>query len=65
MPPAQARAFVRAIEIENAGAKDTLATKHDLVLLREELSKVEARLEGQIHASASGVARQMYMAVLG
>ena len=30
--PAQARAIVRAIEIEIAGAKDTLATKHDLVL---------------------------------
>ena len=32
--PAQARAFVRAIEIEIAGAKDTLATKHDLLVLR-------------------------------
>jgi hypothetical protein len=29
--PAQARAIVRAIEIEIAGAKDTLATKRDLV----------------------------------
>ena len=35
--PAQARAIVRAIEIEIAGAKDTLATKQDLLLLREEL----------------------------
>jgi hypothetical protein len=35
--PAQARAIVRAIEIEIAGAKDTLATKHDLVLLRQDL----------------------------
>jgi hypothetical protein len=35
--PAQARAFVRAIEIEIAGAKDTLATKHDLWVLRTEL----------------------------
>jgi hypothetical protein len=32
VPPAQARAIVRAIEIEIAGAKDTLATKHDIVL---------------------------------
>ena len=30
--PAQARAIVRAIEIEIAGAKDALATKHDLLL---------------------------------
>jgi hypothetical protein len=35
--PAQARAIVRAIEIEIAGAKDTLATKQDLLLLRQEL----------------------------
>jgi hypothetical protein len=35
--PAQARAFVRAIEIEIAGAKDTLATKQDLLLLRQDL----------------------------
>jgi 2-phosphoglycerate kinase len=31
--PAQARAIVRAIEIELAGAKDTLATKQDLAAL--------------------------------
>lgn len=37
VPPVQARAIVRAIEIEIVGAKDTLATKHDLLLLREEL----------------------------
>ena len=35
--PAQARAIIRAIEIEIAGAKDTLATKHDLVLLRQDV----------------------------
>jgi hypothetical protein len=33
VPPAQARAIVQAIEIEIAGAKDTLATKHDLLWL--------------------------------
>ena len=32
--PAQARAIVRAIEIEIAGAKDTLATKQDISELR-------------------------------
>jgi cell division protein FtsB len=103
--PAQARAFVRAIEIEIAGAKDTLATKQDLLLLRQDLRaeiqvlraevqvlraeiqdlraemraeiselrrefrgdlvKLEARLEGKIHESASSITRQMYMAVLG
>ena len=33
--PAQARAIVRAIELEIAGAKDTLATKHDLLALQQ------------------------------
>ena len=78
--PPQARAIVRAIEIELAGAKDTLATKHDLVLLRQDfrneiselrvelkmdLAKLEAKLEGKIHDSASSITRQMYTAVLG
>jgi hypothetical protein len=80
--PSQARAIVRAIEIEIeiAGAKDTLATKQDLLMLRQELraemselrielkgdlAKVEAKLEGKIHESASGTVRQMYTAVLG
>ena len=31
--PAQARAIVRAIEIEIAGAKDTLATKRDHIAM--------------------------------
>ena len=78
--PTHARAIVRAIEIEIAGAKDTLATKNDLVLLRQDLrneiselrvelrsglAKLEATLEGKIHESTSGIARQMYIAVLG
>ena len=36
VPPAQARAIVQAIEIEIAGAKDTLATKQDILILRQE-----------------------------
>lgn len=32
VPPVQARAIVRAIEIELAGAADTLATKHMALL---------------------------------
>ena len=41
--PAQARAIVRAIEIEIAGAKDTLATKRDVDVLRTEMSKLGAQ----------------------
>jgi hypothetical protein len=85
--PAQARAIVRAIEIEIAGAKDTLATKqdlaalrqdfatlrqevrHDIELLRKEMYELIATLRGElkaeIHATVSGVTRQMYLAVLG
>lgn len=67
--PEQARAIVRAIEIEIAGTKDTLATKQDLQVLRQELRQDMAELRGElkaeIHATVSGVTRQMYLAVLG
>jgi len=70
LPPLQARAIVQAIEI--AGARDTLATKHDVVHVRQEMSDIrhglEIKLEGvrtEIHASASSISRQMYAALLG
>ncbi len=63
--PAQARAIVRAIEIELSGAKDTLATKHDVLLLRQEMAEMRGELRAEIHASASGITRQMYGALLG
>jgi hypothetical protein len=44
--PAQARAIVRAIEIEIAGAKDTLATKHDVHDLRQELAMLRVEIAG-------------------
>ena len=98
VPAPQARAIVRAIEIEMDGAQDTLATKQDILLLRQDLNQevtglrqelhqevaglrremVEMRhglelkietlrgeLRTEIHASASGTTRQMYMALLG
>jgi hypothetical protein len=46
--PAQARAIVRAIEIEIAGAKDTLATKHDLLLLRQDVDMFRTELRGEM-----------------
>ena len=74
--PAQARAIVRAIEIEIAGAKDTLATKHDLLELRAELRgemkelgatlRTEmAKQGGEVRGEIAGVTRQMYLALLG
>jgi hypothetical protein len=116
VPSAQARAIVRAIELEIAGAKDTLATKHDFLALkqdlaalwhaiellraelrgemtalatnlrgemtalaatmrsemaalastlREEITKQRGELKAEIHATVSGVIRQLYLAVLG
>ena len=50
VPPAQARAIVRAIEIEIAGAKDMLATKHDIVLLRAEMVELIANLRSELKA---------------
>ena len=46
--PAQARAIVRAIEIEIAGASDTLATKADIALLRQELRQEVSELRQEI-----------------
>ena len=69
VPPAQARAFVQVIEIEIAGARDTLATKHDLLVLRNELSEKltekTAELRTEMHALAGSNVRQMYAAMLG
>jgi hypothetical protein len=65
VPPTQARAIVRAIEIGLSSAKETLATKQDLLLLREELRSDMAGSRVEIHGSASGTVRQMYMALLG
>lgn len=48
VPPAQARAIVRAIEIEIGGAKDTLATKHDLLLLGSDVREVTAQLRQEM-----------------
>ena len=74
--PAHARAIVRAIEIEIAGAKDTLATKGDLaelrsemrrlaVELRGEMAKLAGELHAEIHRAVSASTRQMYVALLG
>ncbi len=48
VPPAQARAIVRAIEIEISGYKDTLATKHDTLLLRHEMGELRTELKGDM-----------------
>ena len=54
--PAQARAIVRAIEIEIAGATDILATKHDVVALKQDLAALENRLESRLDNRITGLA---------
>ena len=44
VPAPQARAIVQAIEIEIAGAKETLATKQDILILRHEMAEMRAEL---------------------
>src|SRR6266513_568419 len=65
VPPAQARAIVQAMEIEIAGARDTLATKHDLLVLRNELSEKIGDLRTEMHGLASSNVRQRYAVMLG
>lgn len=70
--PAQARAIVRAIEIELVRAPETLATKNDLAVLgvglRGEMASLRAEIAkqgGELRAEIYGATRQMYMALLG
>ena len=57
--PAQARAIVRAIEIEIAGAKDTLATKHDVLALHHASDVLRAELRGETSALAAQLRAEM------
>ena len=57
--PTQARAIVRAIEIEIAGAKDTLATKQDVLGLHQALDVLRAELRGEMTALAAQLRAEM------
>jgi hypothetical protein len=59
VPPAQARAIVRAIEIELAGAKDTLATKHDILLQRQDFYQESGKLRQQMIELRADLEAQM------
>jgi len=80
VPPAQARAIVQAIEIEIAGAKDTLATKQDILILRHEIAELRTELKSEMtglrhevegklsqsdfHAAMTSSVRHMYGAIM-
>ena len=57
--PAQARAIVRAIEIEIAGAKDTLATKQDVLGLHQTSDVLRAEFRGEMTALAAQLRAEM------
>jgi len=57
--PAQARAIVRAIEIEIAGAKDTLATKQDLLLLKQDFQALRTELRAEMSELATTLRGEM------
>ena len=57
--PMQARAIVRAIEIEIAGAKDSLATKQDVLGLHQALDVLRADLRGEMTGLAAELRGEM------
>jgi hypothetical protein len=57
--PAQARAIVRAIEIEITGANDTLATKQDVLGLHQAMDVLRAELRREMTALAAQLRAEM------
>jgi hypothetical protein len=57
--PTQARAIVRAIEIEIAGAKDTLASKQDVLGLHQALDVLRAELRAEMTGLAAALRGEM------
>jgi F0F1-type ATP synthase membrane subunit b/b' len=59
VPPAQARAIVQAIEIEIAGAKDTLATRQDMLILRHEMAELRTELRQEMNELHTELRQEM------
>jgi hypothetical protein len=55
----QARAIVRAIEIEIGGAKDVLATRQDLLLLRSDVRQEIASVRSEMAELATSLRSEM------
>ena len=60
VPAPQARAIVQAIEIEIAGAKETLATKQDMLILRHELAEMRHELKTEIATLRGDLRSEMH-----
>ena len=59
LPAPQARAIVQAIEIEIAGARDTLATKQDTLLLRHDTAELGHDLRKEMSELGHGLRQEM------
>ena len=59
LPAPQARAIVQAIEIELAGARDTLATKQDTLLLRQDMAELGHDLRQEMSKLGHDVRQEM------
>jgi hypothetical protein len=59
VPAAQPRAIVQAIEIEIAGAKDTLATRQDMLILRHEMAELRTELRQEMGELRTELRRDM------
>jgi len=59
VPPAQARAIVQAIEIEIAGAKEILATKQDILILRHEMAEMRTELRQEMAEMRTELRQEM------
>ena len=76
IPAPHARAIARAIDIEIAASRQTLATRGDLLLeseklrsgfqeLKQSFKALEARIEAKIESFKSEILNRMYAALLG
>ena len=60
VPAPQARAIVQAIEIEIAGAKETPATKQDMLILRLEMAEMRHELKTEIATLRGDLRSEMH-----
>jgi hypothetical protein len=61
VPAPQARAIVQAIEIEIDGAQDAVATKHDVLRVRQEVEG----LRQELHQEVAGLRQELHQEVAG
>src|SRR5437660_11019396 len=59
LPAPQARAIVQAIEIEIAGARDTLPTKQDTLLLRQDMAELGHDLRKEMSELGHDLRKEM------